>query len=427
MKSLRGELTVPGDKSIAQRAVILGSIAEGDTMLTQFPAGGNCARTVRCMQLLAGDENVIYDRAAGTVTIHGRGLRGLHASEEPLFCGGSATLARLLSGVLAGQDFDSVIAGDQYLSARPMGRVLAPLTQMGAAMDGEHKGSDGITLPIRISGGHQLHGMTYQMPVVSASIKTLILFASLYADGPVTVIEKGTTRDYGERMLKTFGADIAFGIRRAALTPGRPLRGIELAVPGDLSSAAFFIAAAMLVPGSDIIIRNIDVNPTRSGFIDACRAMGGDIELLDMRGEGPTADIRVRSSQLHPYSFGHDVVDLSIDEVTLLAMLACFADGETVITGAEELRIKECDRIDAMTVNLTAMGADIEELPDGWVIRGGRPLHRAQVDARGDHRIAMGLAVARLASNCMPEGDGTECVGATYPDFFEVLHRLQEG
>ena len=257
MKSLHGEVNVPGDKSIAQRSLILGTIAEGDTVLRGFPEGNNCARTIKCMRQLAGDDAIEWDEEACVVTIHGRGLRGLHASEEPLFCGGSATLARLLSGTLAGQAFDSVIEGDEYLSARPMGRVVAPLREMGAVMDGDHKGHDGITLPIRVTGGQRLHGMTYRMPVISASVKTLTLFASLYADSPVTIIEKAITRDYGERMLKTFGADITFGGDQATLTPGGALHGVELAIPGDLSSAAFFMAAAMLVPGSDITINNI--------------------------------------------------------------------------------------------------------------------------------------------------------------------------
>ena len=388
---LRGRLRVPGDKSISHRAIMLGSLAEGVTTITGFLEGEDCLATLRAFRAMGVR---IDGPEQGRVTVHGVGLRGLRAPAEPLDMGNSGTSMRLMSGLLAGQAFDAVLAGDASLNRRPMRRVTEPLAQMGARIESAGQG----TAPLRIRGGQRLTGIDYSLPMASAQVKSCLLLAGLYAEGITRITEPAPTRDHTERMLEGFGYPMAReSDRTVAVTGGGRLTGTEIDVPADMSSAAFFLVGASIAPESDLVLEHVGINPTRTGVIDILRLMGADIELLNPRlaGGEPAADLRVRHAALRGIRIPEHLVPLAIDEFPALFIAAACAEGETVLTGAEELRVKESDRIQVMADGLAALGIAAAPTPDGIVIRGGA-LSGGTVDSHGDHRIAMSFAVAAL-------------------------------
>ncbi len=414
---LRGELTVPGDKSISHRSVMFGALADGTTEITGFLRGADCLSTIRCFEKMGICTEILPDR----VLVHGKGLHGLTAPSDILDCGNSGTTTRLISGILAGQNFNSRLTGDASLCRRPMRRILIPLGRMGADIASED-GND--CLPLRICG-RPLHGIHYDSPVASAQVKSSILLAGLTADGPTSVTEPHLSRNHTEILLRSFGADIRSEGTTATIYPAEELTAQKIAVPGDISSAAFFIAAALIVPGSEIRLRNIGINPTRDGMIRVCREMGGRLNLENVRREAePRADLLVQASSLHGITIGGDIVPALIDELPVIAVMACFAEGTTVIRDAQELKVKESNRIRIMTEGLRRMGADCEETEDGMIIRGGRPLHGASVDSASDHRAAMSFAVASLMADGETNISDPECVKISYPEFYRDLHSL---
>jgi 3-phosphoshikimate 1-carboxyvinyltransferase len=387
--ALHGRLRAPGDKSISHRAIMLGALAEGTTTITGFLEGEDCLATLRAFRAMGVP---IDGPKQGWVTVHGVGLHGLRAPASPLDMGNSGTSMRLMSGILAGQAFDTVLTGDASLTRRPMRRVTEPLARMGAWIDATETG----TAPLRIHGGQRLTGIDYPLPVASAQVKSCLLLAGLYAEGTTRITEPAPTRDHTERMLAGFGYSLRReGERTVALTGGGRLMGTEIDVPADISSAAFFLVGASIVPESDLVLEHVGVNPTRTGVIDILRLMGADIEVLNPRlaGGEPVADLRVRHAPLRGIRIPEALVPLAIDEFPALFIAAACAEGETVLTGAEELRVKESDRIQVMADGLTALGIAAEPTPDGIVIRGGT-LSGGTVDSHGDHRIAMSFAMA---------------------------------
>lgn len=416
--ALKGEITVPGDKSISHRSIMFGALAEGTTKVTNFLRGADCLSTIDCFRKLGIE---IEDKES-EILIHGKGLHGLTAPDSMLDVGNSGTTTRLISGILAGQPFTTELNGDASIQSRPMKRIMEPLTRMGADIT-SIKGND--CAPLRIHG-QKLHGMEYTSKVASAQVKSCILLAGLYADGTTSVTEPYLSRNHTEIMLKHFGADIESHGTTASIHPGNALHGQEITVPGDISSAAYFIAAALMVPGSEVLIKNVGINPTRDGLLKVCQDMGADITLLNEdRGNGePTADLLVRYSDLHGVTVGGATIPTLIDELPVVAALACFAKGTTVIRDAQELKVKESNRIDVMVNNLRAMGAHIEGTDDGMVIEGGYPLHGAVIDSHLDHRIAMTFAITALASDGETKIKGADCVRISYPGFYEDLNRL---
>lgn len=423
-KSLRGEIGLPGDKSITHRAVLIGSISEGISEVENYCPGQDCNRTVEAMRQL-GVEIV---HRGGKLCVYGQGLRGLRESLRHLYAGNSGTLMRLLAGILAGQPFQSVLTGDQYLTRRPMGRIIEPLSRMGAKISGDNNQYP----PLKIKGG-RLKPIWYQTPIASAQVKSAILLAGLYADGKTTVVEKAASRDHTERMLRACGAEIERQRTKEGLQisveGGPKLSGQNLAIPGDISSAAFFVVAASIVPGSEVAIKNVGLNPTRTGVLEVLRQMGADIQVEGQReqGEEPVGDLIVKSSALEAARVEGRIIPTLIDEIPVLAVAATQARGESVIKNAEDLRKKETDRISALVTNLRKMGAVVEELPDGMVIEGGHPLIGASVESFGDHRIAMALAVAALVAQGETIIDGWEWVFTSFPDFIEKLDSLRKG
>lgn len=410
--ALRGRIRVPGDKSISHRAIMLGALADGATAIDGFLEGEDCLATLRAFRAM-GVRIDGPDR--GRVTVQGVGLRGLRAPDGPLDMGNSGTSMRLMSGILAGQAFDTVLTGDASLTRRPMRRVTEPLARMGARIDGTERG----TAPLRIRGGQRLTGIDYPLPVASAQVKSCLLLAGLYAEGVTRITEPAPTRDHTERMLEGFGYPLAReGSRTVAVTGRGRLTGTEIDVPADISSAAFFLVGASIAPGSDLVLEHVGVNPTRTGAIDILRLMGADIEWLNPRlaGGEPVADLRVRHAPLHGIRIPAELVPLAIDEFPALFVAAACAEGETVLTGAEELRVKESDRIQVMADGLAALGIAAAPTPDGIVIRGGA-LSGGTVDSHGDHRIAMSFAVAALrARGPIRIGDCAN-VNTSFPGF----------
>ncbi len=415
---LRGEVTVPGDKSISHRSVMFGSIAKGTTEIHNFLEGADCLSTISCFRNMGID---IKNRN-GIVTVHGKGLHGLNAPNCVLDCGNSGTTTRLISGILAPQHFDVTLTGDESIQKRPMKRIMEPLSQMGADITSIR---DNGCAPLSIHG-KQLHGIHYYSNVASAQVKSSILLAGLYAEGETTVTEPKLSRNHTELMLSFFGADIRTLGTTATIHPAVELYGNKIQVPGDISSSVYFVAAGLIVPNSEILIKHVGINPTRDGLIRVCRAMGADITLLNENHDysEPTADILVRTSNLKGTIIEGDIIPTMIDELPTVALMACFADGTTIIRDAAELKVKESNRIALMVQNLTAMGADVEETEDGMIIRGGRPLHGAVIETKKDHRIAMTFAVAAMAA----EGETTimdaECVDISYPQFYTDLLSL---
>ncbi len=419
--SVQGEITVPGDKSISHRSIMLGAIANGTTSVRGFLRGGDNMATMGAFRSMG----VRIDDDGETVVIHGRGLHGLNEPGDVIDCGNSGTTIRLITGLLAGQSFFSVVTGDQYLRKRPMKRVVEPLTRMGARILGRNQGS---LAPLAISGG-ALNAIGYESPVSSAQVKSAIMLAGLYADGETSVREPSLSRDHSERMFRLFGASLETFDSGVTVRGGVELQGQDITVPGDISSATFFMVAALITPGSELLIRNVGVNPTRTGAIDILRAMGGDIQLLDQRlvsGE-PVADILVRSSRLKGCAISGSVVPRAIDEFPAICVAAACAEGTTTVREARELRVKETDRISAMAVNLRKLGVTVEECDDGMDVSGVGRLTGGSVDSFGDHRIAMSLAVAALVSTDGITIADTGCVATSFPTFFPLLEKVTRG
>lgn len=417
---LRGEITVPGDKSISHRSVMLGSIAKGDTRISGFLTGEDCLSTIDCFKKLGIDIEV-----NGTdVTVHGKGLKGLSAPAETLDVGNSGTTLRLMSGILSAQPFTARLTGDSSIQKRPMGRVASPLGLMGAKITSEN---EKMTAPLTIEG-QSLHGIDYTLPVASAQVKSALILAGLYADGETRITEPEATRDHTEIMLNYLGADIRKEGDTIVVRPAAELTGKDITVPGDISSAAYFIAAALISKDSEVLIKNVGVNPTRTGIITAFKAMGGNIELTNERtvcGE-PVADILVRSSRLHGVVIKGAIIPKLIDEIPVIAAAACYASGETVIADAAELRVKESDRIKTMAAELGRMGATVIQTDDGMIILGGIPLHGAVCESYNDHRVAMSVAVAALGAKGETQIKDCGCVDISFPGYFNALMSLRE-
>ena len=417
-RSLRGEIQIPGDKSISHRGIMLGALARGTTKITNFLQGADCLSTIRCFRQMG----IEVENSCKEVLVHGKGLHGLSAPQQILDAGNSGTTVRLLSGILAAQNFPSTITGDASIQKRPMKRVMDPLTQMGACIESQNQNG---CAPLDIRGT-RLKGIHYQSPVSSAQVKSCVLLAGLYADQKTSVTEPTVSRDHSERMLSYLGAEVAVQGTTVAIEPEPELNARDIQVPGDISSAAYFIAAGLLVPGSQILIKNVGINPTRSGILKVCRAMGADIQYLNEKSGcwEPSADLLVTYSPLKGTVIEGDIIPTLIDELPIIAVMAAFAQGETIIRNAEELRVKESDRIQTVTDNLSAMGADITAAPDGMSIRGGQPLTGASIRTCKDHRIAMSFAVAGMAAEGVTSLDDAQCVEISYPQFFDDLQRL---
>lgn len=419
--AIRGEIAVPGDKSISHRSIMLGSLANGTTVITNFLRGEDNFSTMQAFRAMG----VPIEDDGRTVTVQGVGLHGLKEPGDVLDCGNSGTTIRLMTGLLAGQSFFSVLTGDQYLRKRPMKRVSEPLRRMGAQIAGR---GNGTLAPLAITGT-RLSGINYESPIASAQVKSALMLAGLYADGLTTINEPTLSRDHSERMFRYFGANLETGGTTVTLRGGQELQGREIQVPGDISSAAFFMVAALIRPNSELLIRNVGVNPTRTGVIDILHAMGGDITLQNQRevsGE-PVADLLVRSSRLKGIEIGGAVVPRAIDEFPAICVAAALAEGTTTLRDAHELRVKETDRIAAMAANLRAIGSGaIEETDDGMRIQGVESLAGGPVTSYGDHRIAMSLSVAALACRSAVTVDDISCVATSFPNFFELLAQVSE-
>jgi len=416
--SLSGEIEVPGDKSISHRAIILGSLANGVTKITNFLDGEDCMRTIHAFQSMG----VPITKEGSTVTIHGKGLSALEEPKEPLYFGNSGTTTRLMLGILSGLNLFTTIYGDESLTKRPMDRVVNPLREMDATIDGRN---DGKLLPLSIRG-KKLRGIEYTLPVKSAQVKSAVLLAGLFAEGKTTVIEKIGTRDHTENMLEAFGADITRNGLSTTVTSNNELIASDVQVPGDISSAAFFLVAGAIVPGSEITLKNVGLNETRTGIIDVLIKMGADLEIKNKRfvsGEW-IGDITICHSELNGITIDGDIIPRLIDEIPIIALLASQANGETVIKDAEELRVKETDRIAAVVDVLSTLGANIQGTEDGMIIKGKTPLKGGKVLSYHDHRIAMMSAIASLVANDHVTIDDASSISISYPSFFDHLNSL---
>lgn len=419
IKTLRGEVSVPGDKSISHRSIMFGSLAEGTTRVSGFLMGEDNLSTWKAFESMGV---TISQTGIDALEIKGVGLNGLKEPGDVLDCGNSGTTMRLMTGLLAGQNFFSVLTGDKYLRKRPMKRVVTPLAAMGAQIWGRDGGE---RAPLAIQGG-ALTPTTYASPVSSAQVKSAVLLAGLSVDGETTVTEPHLSRDHSERMLSCFGAEVRPFEGGVSLT-GRPrLLGQEVVVPGDVSSAAFFMVAGLITPGAELLIRNVGINPTRSGIIDILVAMGGQMEMLDIREQSgePVADVLVRHSQLKGIEICGDMVPRAIDEFPVISVAAALAEGTTTIRDAEELRVKETDRIDAMVSELGKLGGQVEGRPDGMVITGLEQLNGGTVTSHGDHRIAMSLAVAALSARGSVTIEDAACTETSFPGFWNLLSKF---
>lgn len=412
---LRGELAVPGDKSISHRAVMLGALAKGTTSVTNFLKGADCLSTISCFEKMG----IEIEQLPSEILIHGKGLHGLKAPETILDAGNSGTTTRLLSGILAGQTFCTTLTGDASIQKRPMTRIITPLSQMGGKI--ESISGNGCA-PLKITG-HPLKPIHYLSPVSSAQVKSCVLLAGMYADGITRVTEPYLSRNHSELMLRSFGADVTSEGTTAAITGNPVLEGQKVVVPGDISSAAYFIAAGLLIPGSEILIKDVGINPTRDGILKVCADMGADIQLLNKReyGKEPVADILVKHSELKATVIEGALIPTLIDELPMLAVMAAFAQGTTVIRDAQELKVKESNRLDIIVQHLSAMGADIIPTEDGMEIHGGKPLKGAVLDSYMDHRIAMSFAVAGMAADGETEILNASCVDISYPEFYQDM------
>ncbi len=415
---LKGKITIPGDKSISHRAVMFGSLAKGTTRVTHFLQGADCLSTISCFRKMG----IEIENNPEEILIHGKGLYGLCAPNEVLDAGNSGTTTRLISGILAAQNFNTTLTGDASICKRPMKRIITPLSMMGAKMISQN-GNDCAPLLIE---GTTLHGIHYNSPVASAQVKSSVLLAGLYADGTTSVTEPFLSRNHTELMLSAFGAKVTSEGTTATIVSQPDLHALEINVPGDISSAAYFIAAGLIVPNSEILIKNVGINPTRDGILRVALEMGGNIEILNERTDGGelTADLLVRSSSLHGITIEGEIIPTLIDEIPVIAVMAAYADGTTTIKDAAELKVKESDRIAIVSENLAKMGCDITPTDDGMIIKGGKPLHGAALDSYLDHRIAMSFAVAALLAEGETEMKDAECVNISYPTFYRDLESL---
>lgn len=416
MKRVQGEITVPGDKSISHRAVMLGALADGITHINGFLRGADCLSTIDCFRKMG----VRIDDNGESLTVYGNGLHGLRAPKVTLYTGNSGTTTRLLCGILAGQPFDAEITGDASICKRPMGRVTKPLSLMGADIENEY-------CPLIIHGT-KLHGIDYSMTVASAQVKTAIILAGLYAEGETVIHEIEKSRDHTELMLGAMGADIAVDGLTVRVGKTDRLAPQDVTVPGDISSAAFFMVLGSIMPDSEITIKNVGLNPTRTGIIDVMKAMGADISVFNERTEGgePTADMAVRTSSLHGTEIGGALIPRLIDELPVIAAAAVFANGKTVIRDAQELKIKETNRIRAVVDEFKKAGVDITETDDGMIINGGRTIHGADFATYGDHRMAMSLAILAQLAEGGSTLDDASCVDVSYPGFFDDFYGLEK-
>ena len=414
IKKAIGQIKVPGDKSISHRAVMLGSLANGVTEISGFLKGADCLSTIDCFRKMEID----IDINGENVTVHGNGLRGLKKPDEMLYTGNSGTTTRLLCGILAGQNFDTSITGDASIQKRPMGRVVQPLSMMGAKIENEY-------CPLYITGT-KLHGIDYKMPVASAQVKTAIILAGLYADGETVIHEIEKSRDHTELMLSAMGADLTVDNLDITVKPTNDLTAVNVDVPGDISSAAFFLVLGAIMPNSQITVTNVGINPTRTGIINVLKDMGADITLENVHtSAGETvADITVRSSSLKGTTVGGDIIPRLIDELPIIAVAAVFADGQTVIKDAQELKVKETNRIRAVVDEFNKCGIDITETDDGMIINGGKSIHGADFKTYGDHRMAMSLTVLAQLADGESTLDDSDCACVSYPTFFDDFYKL---
>lgn len=414
IKKAIGQIKVPGDKSISHRAVMLGSLANGVTEISGFLKGADCLSTIDCFRKMGID----IDINGENVTVHGNGLRGLKKPDEMLYTGNSGTTTRLLCGILAGQNFDTSITGDASIQKRPMGRVVKPLSMMGAKIENEY-------CPLYITGT-KLHGIDYKMPVASAQVKTAIILAGLYADGETVIHEIEKSRDHTELMLSAMGADLTVDNLDITVKPTNDLTAVNVDVPGDISSAAFFLVLGAIMPNSQITVTNVGINPTRTGIINVLKDMGADITLENVHtSAGETvADITVRSSSLKGTTVGGDIIPRLIDELPIIAVAAVFADGQTVIKDAQELKVKETNRIRAVVDEFNKCGIDITETDDGMIINGGKSIHGADFKTYGDHRMAMSLTVLAQLADGESTLDDSDCACVSYPTFFDDFYKL---
>lgn len=416
----RGEITIPGDKSISHRSVMFGAIAKGTTEITNFPQGADCLSTIDCFRKMG----ITIEHNKKKILVHGNGLHGLKAPIEPLYTGNSGTTTRLISGILAGQDFASTLSGDASLNSRPMKRIMEPLRSMGADIISLNHND---CAPLRIQPG-TLHGIHYHSTIASAQVKSAILLAGLYADGKTSVSEPVLSRNHTELMLQSFGAALSTSVDRSQLPcttiePCSQMYGQKIHVPGDISSAAYFIAAALLIPGSELLIKNVGINPTRAGILKVCQAMGADITYFNRQtvsGE-PTADLLVKYSILHGTTVEGDIIPTLIDELPIIAVLAAYAEGTTIIRDAAELKVKETNRITTTTEALQALGGIITPTDDGMIIEGTGQLTGNTINSHLDHRIAMAFAIAALAAHGETTIQDSQCVDVSYPDFFKFI------
>lgn len=415
---LVGDVTIPGDKSISHRAIMFGSLAKGTTKITNFLLGEDCLSTIACFRKLGVQIEVSEDE----VVVYGKGIEGLKEAHEVLDVGNSGTTARLMMGILSGLPFHSVIIGDESIGKRPMKRVTKPLKMMGTSIDGRE---DATYTPISIRGG-SLNSISYASPVSSAQVKSSILLAGLFAKGTTTVTEPEKSRDHTERMLNAFGCELVVDGNKVSINGNQELTATDVIVPGDISSAAFFLVAGSIVPNSEILLKNVGVNPTRTGILTVLERMGANITLEDekvVNGE-PIANIRVKSSNLKSTVIGGAEIPTCIDELPILALAAALADGETIIKDAEELRVKETDRIQTVVTELSNLGVSIEATKDGMIIQGNSSLIGANVNSHGDHRMGMMLSIAALLAKGDTIIENTECIAVSFPNFKEQLNEL---
>ena len=419
-EALKGSICVPADKSISHRSIMFGALAEGQTTVKNFLRAEDCLSTLNAFKALG----VPIEDDGKTITIQGRGFKGLKAVDSPIDIGNSGTTIRLMMGILSGTNFETTLFGDDSLSKRPMNRVMLPLREMNAQMHGKENSE---FPPITIQGTANLVPIEYQMPVASAQVKSAIIFAAMQAQGTSTIIEKEVSRNHTEEMIRQFGGEITVSDKEIKITGPQNLIGQDVTVPGDISSAAFFLVAGAITPNSELTLTNVGINPTRTGIVEVLKEMGADLEIINEDTQNQSADMIIRTSKLKATEIGGDVIPRLIDELPVIALLATQAEGQTIIRDAEELKVKETNRIDATADQLRKMGADITATEDGLIINGPTPLHGATVSSLGDHRIGMMLQVAALISEDEVELERPEAVAISYPAFFDDVQSLVQG
>lgn len=430
-KGLRGEIQIPGDKSISHRSVMFGALAKGTTEITHFLQGADCLSTIGCFR----EMGIEIENTNEKIIVHGKGLHGLSAPSKILNVGNSGTTTRLISGILSGQAFASTLSGDASLNSRPMNRIMEPLQMMGADIQSKFiNGCAPLLINAHLPVGVKptLTGIHYHSKVASAQVKSALLLAGIYADGVTTVTEPNLSRNHTELMLNEFGAQVTTKINPddsavISISPCEELYGHAIVVPGDISSAAYFIAAGLLVPNSELLIQNVGINPTRAGILKVCEAMGANITYLNPHtGNGePTSDLLIKTSSLHGTTIEGTLISTLIDEIPMIAVMAAFAEGTTIIKDAAELKVKETDRIWTTTEGLKSLGVNVTPTEDGMIIHGGNPVHGGVVNSYLDHRIAMAFAIAGLAAEGTTTILDSQCVDVSYPDFFQTLEKIQ--